>query len=192
MSRARVNLAAVRRRSRPRPIHPADEPENPNENAGFSAVSNAAGGDLMAPCIKRLPEAGDFSALRKRLRDPSITLTMLEREWLARQLQAAAPGRRKKAQEPLLCWWFQNAEGMARKEAVARVCDVLGKPPTAKGMEAVERAIRRAGGDAYDPGEWWRQRAQWWREGSRGPAILPPALARQIPDFAAFLRDRTE
>ncbi|WGR59778.1 hypothetical protein E3U26_03180 [Paracoccus ferrooxidans] len=69
--------------------------DDPNHDAGLSAVSNA--------------QAGNWALLRARLCDPAITLTMFEREWLARERLPGKSGRPKEAQEPLLYWWFRQA-----------------------------------------------------------------------------------
>lgn len=162
-------------------LDPADEPDDPNMNAGSIAVANAS--------------AGDWTLLRARLCDPAVTLTMFEREWLARERLPGRPGRHKETQEPLLCWWFQNAEGMDRNAAIARVCKLVSKSdrnPDGKSESAVMKALQRAGGESYDPGDWWHQRAQWYRDGNRNPYIFPPALRPKMPDFAEFLRNRTE
>lgn len=150
--------------------------DDPNQDAGFSAVANASG--------------GNWTQLVTRLNDPAVTLTIFERQWLAR-LAPGKPGRRKEAPEPLLCWWFQHAEGMDRNSAIKAVCKALNKR-TAQDEEAVTRALRRAGGDTYDPGEWWHRNARWYREGSRALMIFPPALRPDGPDFAVFLANRTE
>jgi hypothetical protein len=149
--------------------------DDPNQDAGFSAVANASG--------------GDWTQLVARLIDPAVRLTMFERQWLARQAPGK-PGRRKEAPEPLLCWWFQHAEGMDRNSAIKAACKALNKR-TAQDEEAVMKALQRSGGDVYDPGEGWHRNARWYREGSRAAEILPPALRQNIPDFAAFLAGRT-
>lgn len=147
-----------------------------DENAGINAISNA--------------QAGNWTLLIARLNNPAVTLTMFERQWLAR-LAPGKPGRRKEAPESLLCWWFQHAEGMDRNSAIKAVFKTLNKR-SAKDEEAVMRALRRAGGETYDPGEHWHRNARWYREGSRAAVILPPALRRDMPDFAEFLANRTE
>lgn len=151
--------------------------DDPNQDAAFSAVARAAGGNLMALRLKRRDGAGDFSALCDRLRDPAVTLTMIEREWLARQLAGtpAPAGRPADAQEALLCWWFQTVEGMDRNNAIKATCAALNKR-TVKDEQAVMTALRRAGGEKYNPGFGWFMNAQQYRAGSRDPWILPPAL----------------
>lgn len=154
--------------------------DDPNQDAGFSAVSNASG--------------GDWTQLVARLNDPTVKLTMFERQWLSRQAPGK-PGRRKEAPEPLLCWWFQHAEGMDRAGAIRRVCRMLGKSdrnPNGISESAVMKALQRAGGDGYDPGEWWQRNARWYREGSRAPMIFPAALQPEGADFAPILTGRTE
>ncbi|WP_423208691.1 hypothetical protein [Paracoccus yeei] len=181
MSRARLNLKAVKRRRKAGRVHPANEPDDPNMNAGFSAIANAASGDLMASRIKRRDDAGDFTALCVRLRDPAVSLTMFEREWIARQLDGttARPGRPKDAQEPLLCWWFQHAEGMDRNAAIKALCKLVSKSdrnPKGVSESAVMKALQRAGGENYYPGFGWWLNAERYRQGSRDPEIMPPAL----------------
>ncbi|ARC36623.1 hypothetical protein A6J80_09710 [Paracoccus yeei] len=159
----------------------SDYADDLNMNAGFSAISNAANGDLMASRIKRRDDAGDFTALCARLRDPAVSLTMFEREWIARQLDGttARPGRPSEAQVPLLYWWFRHADGLDRNVAIKAVCKLVSKSdrqPDGLSEQAVMKALQRAGGEHYYPGFGWWLNSERYRQGSRDPEIMPPAL----------------
>lgn len=158
-----------------------EKDEDPNTNAGASAgtsaVSNAS--------------AGNWALLLERLRDPAVTLTMFEREWLARHVEPGKGGRRNVAQEPLLYWWFRHVEDLSPDDALKAIYAALGKK-SAKDEVAVTKALQRAGNDNFDPGEWWHRNAQWYRDGVRSREIFPPVLRSKMPDFSTFLRNRTE
>ena len=164
----------------------SNEPENWNENAGLSAVGSAMN--------------GNWELLRERLADPSIALTMLEREWLSRQRleQIKKPSwsptknsRPKEAREPELYYWFRQAEGLERADAVLQIGKTLGRVRE-KDKVAIEKALARAGWDNYDPGPGIRTKVKLYKDGNRAAIILPPELAHQEPDLMEFLSKKTK
>lgn len=141
----------------------ADEPENPNENAGISAVSNATG--------------GNFTALCERLRDPSVTLTMFEREWLARRIEPRGrgkDGRPKRDQEAVAAFvWLTEAEGMTKTKAYDAVWIAEGKR---RRFDTVQREIRDDLRNGFRPdfGLWLS--IERWKNGCRDDEFRPQLL----------------